>query len=362
MGDLEYQKTSKAYGNLLIIPGVIIFDKVVSGVLSSHLSNRGSNILTLLLLFITLIAIAFSVIRTLVVLVKIKSHNSKVKKEIKKNQPPEKVVVHPEKEKPQPGKDIDILRDQSSFGFIESEHKGKDYSNMDFSYLDCYEMNFENCDLRGANFTGAKLGNARFYGSDLTGASFQNADLHKVIFGSNANLTSVCFDGADLSNADLSGINAPGASFRNANIRGVSFRNAVLKNAVFSIRGLISGNDFAYADLEGAKLSSMDMNNARFEYANLSGANLSSTKFRNSKIYSANLFEADMANCTFDHVDFSHADMRKVYAPKCKISAVEWYCTKIEGANFDGADWGINSEVEEERFWRGVSGRTNYGI
>lgn len=94
MGDTKYQKSSKAFMNLLIIPGVIIFDIVVSGVFSSLLSNRGSNVLTLLLLFITLAAIAFSIVRTLIVLVKVKSHKRKVKKDIMKNQPLNKVIKY----------------------------------------------------------------------------------------------------------------------------------------------------------------------------------------------------------------------------------------------------------------------------
>lgn len=78
MGDTKYQKSSKAFMNLLIIPGVIIFDIVVSGVFSSHLSNRGSNVLTLLLLFITLAAIAFSIVRTLIVLTKFYDEDSPI--------------------------------------------------------------------------------------------------------------------------------------------------------------------------------------------------------------------------------------------------------------------------------------------
>ncbi len=352
MGDTKYQKSSKAFMNLLIIPGVIIFDIVVSGVFSSHLSNRGSNVLTLLLLFITLAAIAFSIVRTLIVLVKVKSHNRKVKKDIMKNQPLNKVIVNSEKEKPQSGKDIDILRDQN--GYIENRHWRKNYSNMDFSYLNCTNIDFEDCDLKGANFTGAKLREANFHGSDLTGAIFKNADLHKVLFGSKVNLTGVCFDDANLYKSDLSGINAPGSSFRNTHIRDVSFNNAILKNACFSIRDGVYGNNFADADLEGARLSAMHVTKARFEHANLKDADLSSSKFYGCKFYSSNLFGANMANCTLDDVDLSDADMRKVYAPKCKISAVTWYCTKIQGANFDGADFGINRETEEEHFWKGV--------
>lgn len=351
MENLELRKTSEAYKNLLIIPGVLIFDKVVSSIFKSHLSNRGSNILTLLLLFITLIAIAFSVIKTFIVLAKVKSHNIKVKKEIKNNQPMQTAPVYQKEDiiKSQPGKDINILMDPN--GYLINKFNGKDFSNMDFSYLNGFEMRFENCNLKGANFTGAQLRKVSFYYSDLTGACFKDADLSGAIL-CGANYTNACFDHANMFNADLRKINAPGASFRYVNISRLNFGGSILKNACFFNSGSVSAVDFSNADLEGATLSGMDICDARFEWANLSRANLSSTKFRKCKIYSANLFEADMSKCSLDNVDFSNTDMRRVYAPGCKICNVERRGAKIGGENFDGANFGINHIVEEERFYK----------
>ena len=100
---------------------------------------------------------------------------------------------------------------------------------------------------------------------------------------------------ADLHGADLSGICLDNVDFRSANLRCVNFRNAIITNSDFRSADLY-GADFCHALLQGSDFASANLKNANFTYVNLCNAD-----FLNADLTGACLGEANLKGVDFDY-------------------------------------------------------------
>lgn len=100
---------------------------------------------------------------------------------------------------------------------------------------------------------------------------------------------------ADLHGADLNGICLDNVDFRNANLKCASFRGAVITNSDFRSADLY-GADFRGAFLQGSDFASANLKNANFTYVNLCDAD-----FLNADLMGADLGEADIKGVDFDY-------------------------------------------------------------
>lgn len=100
---------------------------------------------------------------------------------------------------------------------------------------------------------------------------------------------------ADLHGADLDGICLDNVDFRSANLRCVNFRNAIITNSDFRCADLY-GADFCHALLQGSDFASANLKNANFVEANLYGAD-----FLNADLTGVCLGEANLKGVDFDY-------------------------------------------------------------
>ena len=100
---------------------------------------------------------------------------------------------------------------------------------------------------------------------------------------------------ANLHGADLDGICLDNVDFRNANLKCASFRGAVITNSDFRSADLY-GADFRGAFLQGSDFASANLKNADFTWANLCDAD-----FLNADLMGADLGEADIKGVDFDY-------------------------------------------------------------
>ena len=100
---------------------------------------------------------------------------------------------------------------------------------------------------------------------------------------------------ADLHGADLDGVCLDNIDFRNANLKCASFRGAVITNSDFRSADLY-GADFRGAFLQGSDFASANLKNADFTWANLCDAD-----FLNADLMGADLGEADIKGVDFDY-------------------------------------------------------------
>ena len=100
---------------------------------------------------------------------------------------------------------------------------------------------------------------------------------------------------ADLHGADLDGICLDNVDFRSANLRCVNFRNAIITNSDFRCADLY-GADFCHALLQGSDFASANLKNANFVEANLCNAD-----FLNADLTGTNLGEANLKGVDFDY-------------------------------------------------------------
>ncbi len=233
-----------------------------------------------------------------------------------------------------------------------------DLSSTDLANADLTNAELDSSDLAGANLTDTNLDT--FYvtsitltGANLSGTKFAyNGDLSGVvsggITGTPANLPYypngqyvlgggyLAGPGADLADTDLAGINLSGAYLTaNANLSGADLDGTNLSGGALAAN--ISGTELAganlthiasygdtgtpaslpenwayvggyllgptvvavYANLSGADLSRLDLENAQFNYANLSSANLDGADLANTYLWFANLTGATVTGTNF---------------------------------------------------------------
>ncbi len=178
---------------------------------------------------------------------------------------------------------------------------GVDLSLSDLSKADLEDAFLKDTHLSGANLSGARLKKAKLLDSDLSCS--ENSPRRTNLSGADLN-------GADLSGADLSG----------ANLRRADLRNSKLEQAK-SIKGAIYDDNTQladvpnlseaykiepYADLEGEKLSKLDLSKANLSMANLKGADLSFANLKGADLKGASLKDADLSGADLKNAEVSN--------------------------------------------------------
>jgi uncharacterized protein YjbI with pentapeptide repeats len=191
--------------------------------------------------------------------------------------------------------------------------------------------------LAGARFDRAIMGEVSLHSADLAGASFRSADLtgadaqYSVPIGADftgaildsADFERACLRGADFSqlasarytkfvHADLRGATMPDiyveqASFAGANLSGASLRGSIIR----ALEGaLLDGADLTKCDLTGADLSGAmlrgaTLNGANLERAKLYGADLTGADLSTARMPAAQLHTAKLAGVNFNDVVYN---------------------------------------------------------
>ncbi|MDO4804483.1 MAG: pentapeptide repeat-containing protein [Lachnospiraceae bacterium] len=204
----------------------------------------------------------------------------------------------------------------------------------------------EGAELAGCNLYRANLANAYLAGACLKGASLRSANLKGAEL-EGADLRDTTFEGADLSGAVIRN-----AFFRGANFAGANLTDAILEDA--SPDGPDAGEDgngekgaeagrentvFKGANLTGAKMKVIHLENA-----DLVGANLANADLTDAILKSAILTGADLANA-----DLSGAILEGAYLTGSNLKGADLSGAILTGAHLDGADlreaWLIGAEL-----------------
>lgn len=100
--------------------------------------------------------------------------------------------------------------------WLEDNARGEqaDFSNVDFTGVDCAEADFTEAICKAADFTGCFLGYVNFTGANCSYADFTDA-----------NCSYAKFTGANCSNANFSEAICCEANLRKADFTGVNFTN-----------------------------------------------------------------------------------------------------------------------------------------
>ena len=151
------------------------------------------------------------------------------------------------------------------------DHKESNLSGIDLSDIELANMNFE-----GAYLCLAKLSYTRF--------SYSN-----------------------LSETNLSGANLSNAEFINSKIYGTNFSGANLMNSSFVLTKHSRFADFTAANLSGANLRNMKLDNLRF--TNLKNANLMYTDLSEAELQGADLSDAITIGAKLDGAIFCNTIM-----------------------------------------------------
>lgn len=280
---------SLAWHLLVGLVGQIInlLDKVNNEILIS-----GSQILTLLVIPLTLIYIANSVTKKIT-----KELNNRQQRFVEIEQNKQQQLVELEKNKQLANRRQTILRDyfqQMTVLLIDKELSTQDHEHpiarvsraltlSAIAQLDsgCNAMLTRflveaeliqtkpseldknvPCLLKGADLEGANLVDTKLKDADLEGVCFKGANLKNTCL-ENANLFNANLINANLENANLSNVNMIAAELINANLVGANLSNANLSNA-----NLIGAN-LSSADLSNTDLFGANLTRAKFEHTNL---------------------------------------------------------------------------------------------
>ena len=184
-------------------------------------------------------------------------------------------------------------------------------------------------DLSEADLEDAVLIDAHLNGADLRDASLKNAKLlNSDLSRSENSPRRTNLSGADLSGADLSGANLSGADLSGANLRNSKLEQAQsIKGAIYDEKTQladVSNLSEAYkiepnADLEGAKLSKLNLSKANLSMANLKGADLSFAILKGADLKGASLEDADLSGA-----DLKNAEVSKDVKTLAKLCSTIW--------------------------------------
>lgn len=141
----------------------------------------------------------------------------------------------------------------------------------------------------------------------------------------------VNWSNCQLEGIKLTAMDLTGSQFRNSAINGADLRKAILVDT-----------DFSYANLSGASVQ-----NAVLTNANLVGTTLRNTNFAEASMTGANLeyailHNANLANADLRNADFTHA----------MLNGAELKGARLDGAIFDKAIWSDNTVCAPESVGR----------
>ena len=223
----------------------------------------------------------------------------------------------------------------------------------------------------GANLQGANLSGVDLTGADLTGANLSGVRSGGILgtpiaLPSNYGLYGgyLIGPGVDLSGAKLDGLAIWGANLSFVNLTGASINQTALNNTT-SFEGVRSGGlvgtiqningakvvdgyivtskaNLAGADLRGADLSNLglqqcNLTGADLTEADLSGSNLTGAVLVNTNFTFANLTSAEFGGNSISFSKFNGAKLTSAGFAQTEILASEFYQTDLTDTNFFGS-------------------------
>lgn len=322
----EQESYGKALKYLLIIPGAIVIDIVLSILFMIILPESITAIGILFLILATIVAFVYAIIRTIVVFVRVNKNNKLASHEYC-----EKMRQEKERSKLR-GADADMLHD------TDYNYSGMDLSNKDFSNIELYsdEYDFSYCNLKSACFRNDIINGAIFDGADLTGVSFEGATIRNATFRGSI-IESVNFRGASLDNVIFENVTIRNCETREIRITNSQFIQIDAEGLLTGIMILIKDSVFLNSNLRNASLSNIKFSNVTFERTdleetNLSGAVLSNCTFNDSKMDQAYFNEAKIIGGRFDR-----SKLQKARFVKCGLKDVEFKDCNMKNINADKA-------------------------
>lgn len=325
----EYKSKLSAFLWLLLIPGMIVIDAILTSVLFIRLPSTLYTLLVLFLVLATVVVSIASIVLAIVSLVRIIKHNKVVSSEHREIRKKEEEAL--QEALRAPGADIQAVCGWP--GLREDFHK-MDVRNMDFSNDRTHfkHIDFRGMNLQGVRFYGTDLSHSNFSGMDLRGVIFENANLEHVDL-SGANLEGVCFRGVRLHHTNFEKANLRNADLQRADLHDSKFTGANLANANFVGTSAIWDAKFDGANMENANLEGTELLRSKFDKANMRFANLSRTKCTWSTFDEAILYGANLERAKLEYASFAGADLRMANAKKCRMDDT----TRLEGVDTEGA-------------------------
>jgi len=247
--------------------------------------------------------------------------------------------------------ELKSILDEHAMWLETNGEKGKqaDLSYVDFTRQNREEALLQwnmlrKADLRHANFLGASLRGAVLSKINLSGAALKRVDFVRSQFINanlkeahlvESNLQMADFSGANMQKARLYKANLQDGNFLFANFEDSSITHANLQKAKFNMANLKSSSlfrtDVRYADFEGADLQMAylaqikNLNNANLHNCNLQNATgLKGNEFAGADITGAKLPDDIKQFKTLDIVEENSKNARKIFLAMLLACVYSW--------------------------------------
>ena len=250
-----------------------------------------------------------------------------------------------------------------------------DLSNLDLTGANLSHANLTNATISNSNLTNANLSSAKLIG--LRGLTVKGspklpkqwAVVSNNLVGPNAKLSRSVFNGGDFSGVSLVGTDLSESTLSGLKLGSVDFSKANL-TAVKSSKlsgtptlplhwqmssGYLLGPK---ANLSGANLSKLYVDNANLNHANLSGANISNAHIKNSDLSGVNFTRANLSGSTisatniqgskFKDADLSSAQLITLYLDQVDLRSTKLtdiYSESLSGRVLLPKSWGLINGV-----------------
>ncbi len=197
-------------------------------------------------------------------------------------------------------------------------------------------LNCPGCDLTGLNLKRQDL-----TGANLAGANLSGANLHGAILVQ-----------ANLAGANLAGANLNRSNLRQAQMAGAILTDVLLYGAVMD-RADLSGADISHAKAQEARLTLVNLDNARAVAVDFSRARLSSVTARSTNFGGTWFYDAQMSRGDFTGADFLQAILQNVVLTdanltRANFNGADLIQADLRGANLTGTDF-TNARLTQAR-------------
>jgi uncharacterized protein YjbI with pentapeptide repeats len=161
------------------------------------------------------------------------------------------------------------------------------------------------------------------------------------------------FTGADLSGAHLQRVHLEDADLRGAHLTGADLRGAHLQ------RAHLEEADLSGAHLTGADLEEAHLRGADFKWAHLKGTDLRRTKIKETEFNKADLREVDLSEAHLSSQNLSQLNISKAILKSVNLCQANLIGTNLDGATLTDAwlwetqraGWSIRGIICETAYW-----------
>lgn len=198
-----------------------------------------------------------------------------------------------------------------------------------------FALVLDKIDLSGINFRETILTGASFQGSRFIGAGEDNR--LGTFDDALADLSGAELKQANLTGAILSHISMENASLILASLNQADLFQANLKGANLSSAKLI-GASLHQAVLENASLTGADLTEANLSQANLYGASLTRVSAVGTQLQLANLTQSDWRDADLSGANLSRAVLKNANLSSTRLKGTNFSSAQLQNVNFRNAD------------------------